>query len=1030
MTQKSKSKHKGSLWVLVTLPDGKLPTTAKVSVSRRDKQKSSLSLPYDNHVKHYVSGPLVHGHYQLIVEVKGYVIETVSVRVQGNRQRVNVFPGKKGMKAYYAGRTRIPFKPIKCIGMFLHQGIKKNQLKDLISFCETKLKLKNQQVSKKLAEGRQRFLLFNYGDASDGEVADRLQELNKRDEVHHAGAVLKLGEQNVQLLSNRIIVRFVASVSEGEIQTIAKRLGLTAVAKPKYAGNARIFKSGDPGTYAILNTVEDLSKRDEVDYAEVDCFINLVEDIVPDDPYYDSSTTPASNSNFQWHLPQIRAEDAWDITTGDSSVIIAVCDSGFDPTHEDFSGKVYLSVNLEPSGGIVDAYTAYALDTSHGMAVSGVAAAQGNNTTGISGVAMDCQIMGVNRPAYSLYSYIANMLVWVSGFDPVEVLDESIVYPTPPAPGADVIQNAYGHDGAEMDGIMQDALDFITTYGRSGKGCVVVFSTGNWGEDFVTHASYKRVWAAYEKTIAVGACTQAETHVDYSSYGTAIDLVAPGGDSGGGPYIVSTTQPGYGSFTGYSEGLDYGDRYTKPDASTGQILGTSFSSPQVAGTAALMLSVNADLTWIQVRDMLRETARQIDTANPDPLAQYDADGHSQYYGFGILDCADATQAAQDAIGAGGQDLYARDHVDDDGSVPFDGPVFYHSPDLWCRKTHPDDDDPLDYMNHESPIREQPNYIWGRISNRGADSGDFYVRFYITHFPGAEFLWPDDFIPESPTDEVISLETLERGTYLIGEYVHEGLVAGATDEIWIEWPAALIPPAEVEEDGTPVSWHPCLLMEISPHDSEYNGSIPYHVWDSNDIVQRNISIEDAESGGDSFADAVVLGHNQNTMPFVLLDIDRGNTPAGIELYARYVSDSNREQSLRLLHDPKYAAELVSKKFQLKFESESRVTLWGDGCCRVTAFFPKGGKLEFECCGGFSTFKFAAKPTILDGKPALKLPNQRKVTIPVSIREKKWVPIIIEGRIAPGTHPGIYTIKLIQKQPNGDVSGGCEIELRVK
>ena len=84
--------------------------------------------------------------------------------------------------------------------------------------------------------------------------------------------------------------------------------------------------------------------------------------------------------------------------------------------------------------------------------------------------------------------------------------------------------------------------------------------------------------------------------------------------------------------------------------------GTSFSTPVCAGVAALMLSANPDLTWVQLRQILRESAEHIDLANANPIGLWldtDGDGvadYSRWYGFGRVDAQRAVQEAVNLIG--------------------------------------------------------------------------------------------------------------------------------------------------------------------------------------------------------------------------------------------------------------------------------------------------------------------------------------------------------------------------------------------
>jgi thermitase len=101
--------------------------------------------------------------------------------------------------------------------------------------------------------------------------------------------------------------------------------------------------------------------------------------LVPNDPGYPS----------EWHLPQISAPSGWDITTGSSSVPIAVIDSGVDPYHPDLSGKLIAGYNF--LAGNTDTHDG----DGHGTAVAGTLAAASNSGIGIAGVAWQNPIMPI-----------------------------------------------------------------------------------------------------------------------------------------------------------------------------------------------------------------------------------------------------------------------------------------------------------------------------------------------------------------------------------------------------------------------------------------------------------------------------------------------------------------------------------------------------------------------------------------------------------------------------------------------------------
>jgi subtilisin family serine protease len=153
-----------------------------------------------------------------------------------------------------------------------------------------------------------------------------------------------------------------------------------------------------PGT-DLKKALERLGRDKRVEYAAP---VSIpVETLVPNDPDYSQ----------QWHLPKISAPAAWDITTGSSAVTIAIIDSGLDYNHPDFIGRLWTNSGETAANGIDDDGNGYIDDVNgwdfcngdndvydavgcygtvygHGTMVAGVAAATGNNSEAVSGLAM------------------------------------------------------------------------------------------------------------------------------------------------------------------------------------------------------------------------------------------------------------------------------------------------------------------------------------------------------------------------------------------------------------------------------------------------------------------------------------------------------------------------------------------------------------------------------------------------------------------------------------------------------------------
>ncbi len=278
--------------------------------------------------------------------------------------------------------------------------------------------------------------------------------------------------------------------------------------------------------------------------------------------------------------------NAWGLTTGSSSVDIAIIDQGFENNHPD------LNPNLENNG--YDAYngtTPTAVYGPHGTACAGIAAAKGDNTTGVSGVARNSQLMSVSLPIGilgSTYAQYADAFNWSR------------------INGAEVISNSWS---VSAPGAMLDAsIDLAFTQGRGGLGCVVLFAAGNENGNVGYPAN------SNDSIIVAGAlspCAQRKSPTSCdgeswgSNYGATLDVMAPG--------VVIATTDMQGS-NGYNN--QTATQYVNTDGNYDyKFNGTSSACPHVAGIAALILSANPCLTQSQVQNIIQRTAQKVGTYN-------------------------------------------------------------------------------------------------------------------------------------------------------------------------------------------------------------------------------------------------------------------------------------------------------------------------------------------------------------------------------------------------------------------------------
>jgi carboxypeptidase T len=236
---------------------------------------------------------------------------------------------------------------------------------------------------------------------------------------------------------------------------------------------------------------------------------------------------------------------------------------------------------------------------------------------------------------------------------------------------------------------------------------------------------------------------------------------------------------------------------------------------------------------------------------------------------------DVCSAMTELCWAVNSDVYIRDNPSDAGSVPSSAP-FWDSPDIWVRNA--EDKQTI----HQNTLRGRNNFIYVRVTNRGsAEAQDVKVCVYCANYAGTEFIYPNDWIPRNPAGGG-SLTGI--GTYLIGEIQIPSLAPGAAQVVGTKWIASLIPPE--------TNWHPCLLVEISPGDGPT--ATGNHVWENNNLGQKNITIVDSRPG------QVVefpfrVGSPTSLLKTGQLAVIKGKAPGKFETYLD-VNDRNIIESL--------------------------------------------------------------------------------------------------------------------------------------
>ncbi len=326
----------------------------------------------------------------------------------------------------------------------------------------------------------------------------------------------------------------------------------------------RIAHAADTG-----KAIAALRARDDVIYAEPNYIVHGF--ATPDDPSF----------NQLYGMIKIAAPQAWDITTGSSSIVVGIIDEGIDISHEDLAANIWTN----PSPGAITESNAHHITgdlhgydfinnsgtipaEQHASHVAGTIGAVGNNTTGVVGVNWHVSLMslrfidqatnnGSTADAIRAYNYAKQMrdlFVSSSGVN-----------------GANIraLNASYGGGG-----FSQAERDALTALGQS--GILFVAAAGNDGRNTDTTPNYP---SGYNLTnmISVAATDQNDLLASFSNFGAKSVLMGA---------------PGVGILS------------TLPANTYAFFSGTSMATPHVVGSAALVCAANPNVTVTQLRALL------------------------------------------------------------------------------------------------------------------------------------------------------------------------------------------------------------------------------------------------------------------------------------------------------------------------------------------------------------------------------------------------------------------------------------------
>lgn len=321
--------------------------------------------------------------------------------------------------------------------------------------------------------------------------------------------------------------------------------------------------------------------------------------ILFDEEVFGLSATPSDpgfkDRNKSWYFDAINTYQAWEVTQGDPNIIVAVVDNGFDLNHPELNGKVVKPMNMpERNAHIFPIIDSEGHD--HGTHVAATAIGKANNGQGVSGIAPGCQFMPVQ-------------VATADGMMPNTMVMDGILYAI--YSGASVVNVSLGPEPPQWFCMLSPqqqqryisnddqrlAMVWRKIYSIADKhNCTIVVAAGN--ENVLSGYASK---ARTDSVIVVSAVDQGIRKASFSNYGEF---------AGWNTNYSTVSAPGVDIYNAINRG-----QYA-------YLQGTSMASPIVAGSVALLKSVNPNLKTMDIREILRTTGRPLHQSI-GPLIQLD-----------------------------------------------------------------------------------------------------------------------------------------------------------------------------------------------------------------------------------------------------------------------------------------------------------------------------------------------------------------------------------------------------------------------
>ncbi|MCX8030305.1 MAG: S8 family serine peptidase [Thermodesulfovibrionales bacterium] len=372
-----------------------------------------------------------------------------------------------------------------------------------------------------------------------------------------------------------LLVKFKSGLLASSISKVHQTLGTTVLRSYNIIPTLELVKI--PTGMSIKEAIISYMADPAVEYAEPN-YIRKAVETIPNDQYFSQQWALLNKGNFASGTAgaDIKATLAWDIHKGDSSIIVAILDTGIDYNHSDLSGNIWINPGEIPNNGIdddgngkIDDWRGWNFitnsnnpldDNGHGTHVIGIIGAKGNNSIGITGLMWNVKLMALKILDKNGEGSVA---------DEISAIQYAI------SMGAKIINASYSGDtyvNAEYDAISM----------ANSAGVLFIAAAGNGGEDEIgDNNDFRPQYPAnypLPNIISVAATDQNDIRASFSNFGiNSVHVAAPG------VYIISTVPTSL-----FSTGYAFAN-------------GTSSATPHVSALAGLLYSYYPYFTYSQIR---------------------------------------------------------------------------------------------------------------------------------------------------------------------------------------------------------------------------------------------------------------------------------------------------------------------------------------------------------------------------------------------------------------------------------------------